>query len=67
MSNRQTGAKVFFFSSLDSTTIIDLKANGIVSLLVAAALAILALTAVKIPQEITGKRSFLFPQLLSDS
>lgn len=67
MSNRQTGAKVFFFSSLDSTTIICLKPNAIVSLLVAAAVAILALTAVKIPQDITRKREFSFARLLSGS
>jgi hypothetical protein len=44
----------FFFSY--STTIICLRQNGIVSLSVAAAVAILALTAVKIPQGITRKR-----------
>jgi len=56
-------AKVFFFSSFDSTTIICLKPNGIVSLLVAAAVAILALTAVKIPQDITRKGIFFLPLL----
>ncbi len=37
------------------------------SLLVAAAIAILALTAVKIPEDITRKREFSFARLLSGS
>jgi len=61
MSDRQTGAKVFlFFLVFRSTTIICLKPNGIVSLLVAAAFAMLALTEMKIPEDITRKRIFFF-------
>ena len=54
---------VSFFPLSDSTTIICLKPNGIVSLSVAAAVAILALTAVEIPEDITRKRSFSFLSL----
>lgn len=57
----------FSLSSSDSTTIICLKPNGIVSLSVAAAVTILALTAVKIPEDITRKRSFSLSLHLSAS
>lgn len=51
---------------LVSTTIICLRPNGIVSLSVAAAIAILALTAVKIPEGKTRKKNFSVFSLLSD-
>lgn len=51
MSDRLTGTKVFFFVffSWIQQQLYALNQNGIVSLMVAAAFAILALTAVKIP------------------